>query len=223
MIFYTQLSRRFLWVFMLFMLQLHNKLLQLQPNSSKSTQQESSQKHEDEEEEATLNAANLPHDHTAAVLTRRQSTESADAWQNENGWKAAAGRLEVWKSEKQNRNVPHYHIVSLYIYISLFIIIQWWIMIYIYMTMSGSYMATTWRSKPLDGHVMTRHGWEKFFRITARGSTVKLSRCDHSVDLSPAKCSPVDAENGWKWRVVLWYSNFSHDFFPSSNSWRGLI
>ena len=41
--------------------------------------QESSQKHDEEEDEAVINAATLPHDHTAAVLTRRQSTESADA------------------------------------------------------------------------------------------------------------------------------------------------
>ena len=143
MIFYTQLSRRFLWVFMLFMLQLHNKLLQLQPNSSKSTQQESSQKHEDEEEEATLNAANLPHDHTAAVLTRRQSTESADAWQNENGCKAAAGRLEVWKSEKQNRNVSH----SIIYYSSLF---------NDYARVIYGYNLKI-EATDLDGHFVTRH------------------------------------------------------------------
>ncbi|CAL1142099.1 unnamed protein product [Cladocopium goreaui] len=41
--------------------------------------QESSQKHDEEEDEAVINAATLPHDHTAAVLTRRQSTESAES------------------------------------------------------------------------------------------------------------------------------------------------
>jgi len=66
--------------------------------------QESSQKHEEEEDEAVINAATLPHDHTAAVLTRRQSTESADARLVNRGW-PITGHGASWKSEKKYRKV----------------------------------------------------------------------------------------------------------------------